>query len=164
MQFYQTALGNCYCLKLPKYWLRFKNKFIVSFITIFSAHFRSLLLCLQVKRFKMKVARSHSFQTEVVVIVGGKMPKTCCVTQNQGVFRWCCIKNEPNRTNFERYCLGLYTINDRSTSTILSELTISWDQGVRGILVRGVNAPLPLEAKKIRKIWLRNGAFWSISE
>ena len=35
-QFYQTALGNCYGLKLPKRRLQFKrNKFIVSFITIF---------------------------------------------------------------------------------------------------------------------------------
>ena len=29
---------------------------------------------------------------------------------------------------------------------------------VRRILVRGANAPLPPEAKKILKIWLRNGA------
>jgi len=35
---------------------------------------------------------------------------------------------------------------------------------VRRILVRGVNAPLPHEAKKILKIWLRSGACWSISE
>ena len=34
-------------------------------------------------------------------------------------------------------------------------------KNVRRILVRGVNAPLPPEAKKILKIWLRNGAFWS---
>jgi len=27
-QLYQTAPGNCYGLKLPKYWLRFKNKFL----------------------------------------------------------------------------------------------------------------------------------------
>jgi len=33
MQFYQTALENCYGLKLPKCSL--KNKFIVSFIIIF---------------------------------------------------------------------------------------------------------------------------------
>ena len=32
-------------------------------------------------------------------------------------------------------------------------------KGVRRILLRGVNAPLTPEAKKIRKIWLRNGAF-----
>jgi len=31
-----------------------------------------------------------------------------------------------------------------------------------GILVRGVNAPLPPEAKNISKISLRHGAFWSI--
>ena len=37
-------------------------------------------------------------------------------------------------------------------------------RNVRRILVRGVNPPLPPEAKKILKIWLRNGAFWSISE
>ena len=37
-------------------------------------------------------------------------------------------------------------------------------RNVRRILVRGVNAPLPPEAKKFLKIWLRNGAFWSISE
>jgi len=35
-------------------------------------------------------------------------------------------------------------------------------RNVRRILVRGVNAPLPPEAKKILKTWLRNGAFWSI--
>jgi len=35
-------------------------------------------------------------------------------------------------------------------------------RNVRRILVRGVNASLPPEAKKILKIWLRNGAFWSI--
>jgi len=35
-QFYQTALGNCYGLKLPKYLLQFKNKFIVLFVA-FSA-------------------------------------------------------------------------------------------------------------------------------
>ena len=35
---------------------------------------------------------------------------------------------------------------------------------VRRILVSGVSAPLPPEAKKILKIWLRNGAFWGISE
>ena len=29
---------------------------------------------------------------------------------------------------------------------------------------RNVNAPLPPESKKIMKIWLRNDAFWSISE
>ena len=34
-------------------------------------------------------------------------------------------------------------------------------KNVSRILVRGVNAPLPPEAKKILKIWLRNGAFWS---
>ena len=35
-QFYQTALGSCYGLKLPKCWLQFKkNKFIVLFIIIF---------------------------------------------------------------------------------------------------------------------------------
>jgi len=34
----------------------------------------------------------------------------------------------------------------------------------RRILVRGVSAPLPPEAKKILKIWLRSGAFWSIFE
>ena len=35
-QFYQTALGNCYTLKLPKWCLQFeKNKFIVLFIIIF---------------------------------------------------------------------------------------------------------------------------------
>ena len=37
-------------------------------------------------------------------------------------------------------------------------------RNVRRILVREVNAPLLTEAKKILKIWLRNGAFWSISE
>ena len=37
-------------------------------------------------------------------------------------------------------------------------------RNVRRILVRGVNAPLPPEANKILKVWLRNGAFWSISE
>ena len=37
-------------------------------------------------------------------------------------------------------------------------------KSVRRILVRGVSAPLPFEAKKILKTWLRNGAFWSISE
>ena len=37
-QFCQIAVGNCYCLKLPKCWLQFKrNKSIVSFITIFGA-------------------------------------------------------------------------------------------------------------------------------
>ena len=35
-------------------------------------------------------------------------------------------------------------------------------RNVRRILVRGINASLPPEAKKILKIWLRNGAFWSI--
>ena len=34
-QFYQTPLGNCYGLKLPKCWPPFKNKFIVLFIVIF---------------------------------------------------------------------------------------------------------------------------------
>jgi len=34
-QFYQTALENCYGLKLRKYWLQFKNKFIASFIKSF---------------------------------------------------------------------------------------------------------------------------------
>jgi len=34
-QFYQTALGNCYGLKLAKCWLQFKRKLIVSFIIIF---------------------------------------------------------------------------------------------------------------------------------
>ena len=34
-----------------------------------------------------------------------------------------------------------------------------YTKGVRRILVRGVNAPLPPEAKKIMKILLRNGAF-----
>jgi len=36
-----------------------------------------------------------------------------------------------------------------------------WAQakGVRRIFIRGVNTSLPPEAKKIRKIWLRNGAF-----
>jgi len=33
-QFYQTALGNCYGLKLAKCWLQLKNKFIVLFIII----------------------------------------------------------------------------------------------------------------------------------
>ena len=37
-------------------------------------------------------------------------------------------------------------------------------KGVGRILVRGFNAPLPPETKKLLKIWLRNGAFWSISE
>jgi len=37
-------------------------------------------------------------------------------------------------------------------------------KGFCRILVTGVNAPLPPEAKKILKIWLRNGAFCSISE
>jgi len=41
-QFYQTVLGNCYGLKLPKCRWQFKNAFIVSFIIIISAHFRSL--------------------------------------------------------------------------------------------------------------------------
>jgi len=36
MQFYQTALGNCYGLKLTKCWLQFKKKFIVSLIIIFA--------------------------------------------------------------------------------------------------------------------------------
>ena len=40
----------------------------------------------------------------------------------------------------------------------------SMTRNVRRILVRGVNAPLPPEAKKIWKIRLQNGAFWSISE
>jgi len=51
-QFYQTALGNCYGLKLPKCWLQFKIKnFIVSFIIIFvtlSFHARFLAVSLQV--------------------------------------------------------------------------------------------------------------------
>jgi len=34
-QFYQTALGNFYGLKLPKCELQFKNSFIVLFIIIF---------------------------------------------------------------------------------------------------------------------------------
>jgi len=35
-QFYQTALGHCCGLKLPKFWLQFKeNKFTVSFVIIF---------------------------------------------------------------------------------------------------------------------------------
>ena len=34
-QFCQTALENCYGLKLRKYWLQFKNKFIASFIKSF---------------------------------------------------------------------------------------------------------------------------------
>ena len=38
-QFCQTALGNCYGLKLPKCWLQFKKKIIM---VNFSAHFRSL--------------------------------------------------------------------------------------------------------------------------
>ena len=37
-------------------------------------------------------------------------------------------------------------------------------KGVRRILVRGVNAPLSPEANFFLKIWLRNGAFWSISQ
>jgi len=35
-------------------------------------------------------------------------------------------------------------------------------RNVFGILVRGGNAPLSSEAKKIVKIWLRNGALCSI--
>ena len=34
-QFYRTALGNCYALKLPKCWLQLKNKFVVLFIIMF---------------------------------------------------------------------------------------------------------------------------------
>ena len=33
-QFYQTALGNCHCLKLPKRWLQFKKKKNYCFIFI----------------------------------------------------------------------------------------------------------------------------------
>ena len=35
LSFYQTALGNCYGLKLPKCSLQFKKKFVVLFIIIF---------------------------------------------------------------------------------------------------------------------------------
>ena len=48
-------------------------------------------------------------------------------------------------------------INSRSFIHSLSNRS----KNVRRILIRGVNAPLPPEAKKILKIWLRNGAFWS---
>jgi len=34
-QFYQTALGNCYGLNLPKYDCSSKNTLVVSFIIIF---------------------------------------------------------------------------------------------------------------------------------
>jgi len=35
LSFYQTALGNCYGLKLPKCSLQLKKKFVVLFIIIF---------------------------------------------------------------------------------------------------------------------------------
>ena len=42
--FYQTAVGNCYAVKLAKCSLEFnKINFIVSFYCNFSAHFRFLL-------------------------------------------------------------------------------------------------------------------------
>jgi len=43
-QFCQTALGNCYGLKLPKCWLQFKNKKLSCHLLQFSAHFCSLAL------------------------------------------------------------------------------------------------------------------------
>jgi len=42
-QFYQTAFGNCYGLKLPKCWLQFKEINFLCYLLKFSAHFRSLL-------------------------------------------------------------------------------------------------------------------------
>ena len=45
-QCYQTALGNCYGLKLPKCWLQFKKK-ILCHLLYFSAHCRYLLQWMQ---------------------------------------------------------------------------------------------------------------------
>jgi len=42
-QFYETALGNCYGLKLPKYWLQFKKIHLLCHLLQLSAHCRSLL-------------------------------------------------------------------------------------------------------------------------
>jgi len=41
--FCQTALGDCYGLKLPKCWLQFKNVNLLCRLSWFSAHFRSLV-------------------------------------------------------------------------------------------------------------------------
>jgi len=48
-----------------------------------------------------------------------------------------------------------------SISLLSSSLVSDWMQRVRRILLRG---QCPFAAEKILKIWLRNGAFWSISE
>jgi len=55
-----------------------------------------------------------------------------------------------------------YTRVNRLESGVVETSTAALaTNGVRRILVTGVNvnAPLPPEAKKILKIWLRNGAF-----
>ena len=44
-QFSQTALGNCYGLKLPKCWLQFKKYIYCVIFLYFSAHFSSLWPC-----------------------------------------------------------------------------------------------------------------------
>ena len=63
------------------------------------------------------------------------------------------------RTTFQKPTTTLYTIHfERHLKTFSCTIYIN-SKGVCRILVRGVNAPLPLEAKKILKIWLRNGAF-----
>ena len=77
----------------------------------------------------------------------------------------------PQKDSWNRHCSPVQfvctTVNKLLQLRLSLVLKLSpWMGGrnVRRILVRGINAPLPPEAKKISKIWLRNSAFWCISE
>ena len=74
--------------------------------------------------------------------------------------KFCLIALHINRFIHKRkvvpfFCLKVYTTRTEYIQNVFAS------KNVRRILVRGVNAPLPPEAKNFLKIWLRNGAFWS---
>ena len=64
--------------------------------------------------------------------------------------------NRPGKLSIDRPLYLHYSINGQSIAHSLAGTSA-------GFLLGAVNAPLLPEAKKIVKIWVRNGAFWSIN-
>ena len=78
---------------------------------------------------------------------------------------WCMRRRRPRPVSWHSdSSLTTTSLPRTNTYSVTTPQYFLMARNIRRILVRpkGVNTPLPPEAKKILKIWLRSGSFWSI--
>ena len=107
-------------------------------------------------RQRTKVHHCHPMYTVLMRSVG----TWCCTGRKCSIS---CTSSLARRRGYYRHPGRVFILLVRRLLARMRRRSVDMNRNVRRILVGG-QCPLPPEAKKILKIWLRNGAFWSISE